>query len=109
MLSNHQAAGALRYSVLLILTDGISQDFEETRRKLNVYSSVPLSVIFVCLGRSDFCAMHKLTSEVGPNRKISSFVEYREHQHDPRSLGPAALQGLPYQFLGYMTRNNIHP
>jgi len=98
---------ALRYSVLLILTDGMSEDFGETRRKLDVYRFLPLSVLFVGLGRSDFSTLRQLTSEDDENRGISSLVEYREHQHDPKSLGTAAFGIVSRQFLEYMISNHI--
>jgi hypothetical protein len=104
-----QQSAALRYCVLLILTDGMPQEIEETKRKLNVYGSVPLSVIFVGLGRSGFSAMHDLTSQAGAQRNNVTFVEFRHHQHDPTSLGMAALQNMPNQLVEYMVQNNIHP
>ena len=101
----------MRYCVLLILTDGIAQEIEETRRKLNVYTSVPLSVIFVGIGRSDFSIMYALIQgQKGDlQRKNTTFVEFRQHQHDPMSLGLAALEELPNQLLEYMSQENIQP
>eukprot|EP00980_Cylindrotheca_fusiformis_P022407 scaffold9278_cov170-Cylindrotheca_fusiformis.AAC.8 len=108
--NNHKKSGALRYCVLLILTDGMPQEIEETKRKLGVYSSVPLSVIFVGLGRSGFGAMYELTSQQpGAQRKNSTFVEFRSHQHDPTSLGRNALKDMPNQLVEYMVQNNINP
>jgi uncharacterized protein YegL len=106
--NNHQkqqagaGASANRYCVLLIITDGISQNMEETKRKLDVYSSVPLSVIFVGVGRSDFKSMHDLCE-----RKNTTFVDFRHHQHDPSSLGRAALQHMPNQLVQYMIQRGI--
>ena len=101
----------MRYCVLLILTDGIAQEIEETRRKLNVYTSVPLSVIFVGIGRSDFSIMYDLIQGEGDaaQRKNVTFVEFRQNQHDPKVLGLAALKELPNQLVEYMSQENIQP
>ena len=94
----------------MIITDGITETFDETKRKLGVYSSVPLSVIFVGLGRADFKSMHALcTTNGSSSRPNATFVEYRQHQHDPRSLGKAALRELPGQCVEYFLKASIDP
>ncbi|CAB9510120.1 Nicotinic receptor-associated protein 1 [Seminavis robusta] len=102
--------GPLRYSVLLIVTDGIMANFEETKQKLAVYSEVPLSVVIVGVGRSDFQAMYHLCESpqsTATARKNTTFVEFRQHQHDPRSLAQAALQEIPRQLSDYMVSNGL--
>jgi len=105
-----QQTKLLRYSVLLVVTDGICQDVADTKRKLAVYSTVPLSILFVGVGRADFGAMHDLVSNPSSApRANATFVEFRQHQHDPTSLGRSALQNLPGQLVHYMLQNNILP
>ena len=108
----HKQENEPRYSVLLVITDGICQDFQEIKRKLAVYSGVPLSIIFVGVGRSDFKAMYQLvgsTADGKTTRENVTFCEFRQHQHNPSSLGTSALQHLPLQFVQYMLQNNISP
>jgi Copine len=104
---NLQSTHQRHYTVLLVITDGQAQDMEETKRKLQVYSSVPLSVIFVGLGRADFAGMYRLCETIGntTGRPNVSFVEFRRHQHDPFSLGMAALQELPTQMRMYVEQS----
>ena len=101
-------ADKLQYCILLVITDGIMDHTEETRRKLDVYSSVPLSVIFVGVGRSDFQSMYQLCDS-SCNRKITTFVEFRKHQHSATSLGRAALEYIPNQVVEYMVNAGINP
>ena len=104
-------AGANTYSILLIVTDGIMDSFEETRQKLSVYSEVPLSVVIVGVGRTDFQSMYTLCeTPCLPNgtRKNTTFVEFRQHQHDPRSLAQAALGQVPKQLAEYMIQNGVN-
>ena len=100
-----------RYTVLLVVTDGFPTDgaIEETKRKLGVYGSVPLSVIFVGVGRSDFSVMHGLCDAECEQRKITTFVSFRHHQHDPTALGREALKNIPNQVVEYMLQNGIQP
>lgn len=107
------AHGTKRYCVLLIITDGIMDNFEETRQKLAVYSEVPLSVVFVGVGRADFRLMNQLcesqpsyiSSQSRPN---TTFVDFRQHQDNPTSLAKAALRNIPRQLTDYMVQNGIH-
>jgi hypothetical protein len=100
----------LRYTVLLIVTDGLADEFEETQRKLAVYSSMPLSVVVVGVGRStDFARMHQLCDSLvgGGMRSNATFVEFRSHQHDPASLATFALQRVPTQVCEYFYRRGF--
>jgi Copine len=92
-----------RYCVLLIITDGMVDDVEETKRKLWVYKDMPLSVIIVGVGRAEFKGMKALCNHGTP----ATFVEFRQHQHDPLSMAKAALGELPQQIVDYMTANDI--
>jgi hypothetical protein len=105
----NQLGSVPRYTVLLVITDGICQNIQETERLLHVYSKVPLSVIFVGVGREDFGAMEDLVRDTRDRRPNASFVEFRRHQHDPTSLGRSALQCIPSQLVAYMQENSIEP
>jgi hypothetical protein len=95
---------SLRYTVLLIITDGIMDDLPETQRKLAVYSEMPLSVIVVGVGRSDFGLMYQLchVPANSTTRPTTTFTEFRRHQHDPSALAEAALRRIPKQLCEYM-------
>jgi Copine len=92
------------YTVLLVITDGIMHDFETTRQRLDFYSTMPLSVLFVGVGRSDFARMHQMCQDSGRN---TTFVAFRQHQHDPTALGKEALRNIPLQLCRYMQRQGI--
>ena len=47
-------ADPTNYFVLLIITDGIITDFEETKRSIIEASHLPLSTIIVGVGDEDF-------------------------------------------------------
>lgn len=106
----NQQKGIHRYGVLLLISDGICVDAAETKRKLQVYSTVPLSVIFVGVGREEFGAMVSIVEhDSGVSRPNATFVEFRQLQHDPTSLGRSALQNLPSQLVQYMLQQEIEP
>ena len=91
---------SLQYTVLLVITDGVMENLQETQQKLASYSEVPLSVVFVGVGRSDFGPMYRLCESHG-RRCTTTFVEFRQHQHDPAALGEA-LRHVPAQLCEYM-------
>jgi hypothetical protein len=110
-----------KYCVLLIITDGLAKDLQETRRQLQVYSSLPLSVVFVGVGQVNFTDLRNLCSEIRMNNHKSSqrrsnvsFVEFRRHNqdnhnHDPSSLSQVVMEELPNQLVQYMVQNGIQP
>ena len=98
----------LRYNVLLIITDGLADSFEETHRKIGIYGQVPLSVVIVGVGNAtDFTKMHQLSATVQGCRRNVTFVEFRKHQDHPGALGAAALQDIPAQVCEYMSTRGL--
>ena len=104
MSGNNLQQQRLKYMVLLIITDGVMHNVEETRRKLQVYSFLPMSVIFVGVGRSSFDALKGLCTIARSN---TTFVEFRHQQHSPTALGQAALQNIPQQICAYMQSRGV--
>lgn len=92
-----------RYCVLLIITDGMVDDVDETQRKLQVYREMPLSVVIIGVGRADFRRMNALCNQ--PSGTPTTFVAFRQHQHDPSSMAKAALENLPHDIVKYMSAN----
>ena len=54
---------ATNYFVLLIITDGIITDLDETKKSIIEASGLPLSIIIVGVGDEDFSAMEELDSD----------------------------------------------
>ena len=75
-----------------------------------MYSDLPLSVVFVGVGRADFRPMHQLLQECSVGCRLTSiFLELREHQGDHASLAKTVLQFVSTQvgsFLDSHARNN---
>lgn len=101
------------YDVLLILTDGVVSDFDETVEGIiNASKRVPLSIIIVGIGGRNFqkmkdidCDDKLLTSSCGTKqaaRDICQFVAFDEYKHaPPERLGAAVLQELPGNIVEY--------
>lgn len=53
------------YYVLIILTDGSIDDYNDTVNKIISASSLPLSIVFVGLGDGDFTLLKKLDQDNG--------------------------------------------
>ena len=114
---NHVAAfasayqsDASNYFVLLILTDGIITDFNETMEALIKASSLPMSVVIVGVGDEDFSEMDRLDGDrrglsykgAEAKRDIVQFVELSEFLksnggHCKESLARAVLAEVPGQ------------
>uniref|UniRef100_A0A0S7ETY6 CPNE3 n=1 Tax=Poeciliopsis prolifica TaxID=188132 RepID=A0A0S7ETY6_9TELE len=80
---------ASQYFVLLILTDGVITDMDQTRAAIVAASHLPMSIIIVGVGGADFGAMEFLDSDdkllLSPTgdaaaRDIVQFVPFR-HFH----------------------------
>uniref|UniRef100_A0A8D0P0S2 Copine 2 n=1 Tax=Sus scrofa TaxID=9823 RepID=A0A8D0P0S2_PIG len=85
-----QQKTATQYFILLIITDGVISDMEETRHAVVQASRLPMSIIIVGVGNADFAAMEfldgdsrTLRSHTGEEaaRDIVQFVPFREFRN----------------------------
>lgn len=79
-----------QYFVLLIITDGVITDLDETRQAIVNAAKLPMSIIIVGVGGADFSAMEFLDGDGGPLRSpsgeaavrdIVQFVPFRQFQN----------------------------
>ncbi|KAA3456834.1 protein BONZAI 1-like isoform X1 [Gossypium australe] len=111
--------GAKKYFVLLIITDGVITDLQETKDALVKASDLPLSILIVGVGGAEFKEMEILDADKGErlesttgciaSRDIVQFVPFRDVQSGEISMVGALLAELPTQFLTYMRRRDIKP
>jgi hypothetical protein len=96
----------LKYSVILILTDGVVNDLQSTREFVLKCQRLrlPLSVIVVGIGRADFTAMSEWSKKQSDLRGCFTFVEFRTLQFDPEALARKALERLPQEVVDYFSR-----
>ncbi|KAG2260095.1 hypothetical protein Bca52824_079389 [Brassica carinata] len=108
-----------KYFVLLIITDGVLTDMTGTIDALVRASDLPLSVLIVGVGNTDFSQMEILDADKGrrlesstgrvATRDIVQFVPMREVHSGQVSVVQALLEELPGQFLSYVRCRNINP
>ncbi|KAM7480215.1 hypothetical protein LguiA_028428 [Lonicera macranthoides] len=114
-LANNQQ----KYFVLLIITDGVITDLQETKDALVNASDLPLSILIVGVGGADFKEMEILDADKGERlegssgrvatRDIVQFVPFRDVQSGEISAVQSLLAELPTQFLTYMRTRDINP
>ena len=107
-----------RYHVLMILTDGIIEDTDETINALVAASFLPISVIIIGIGNADFSNMDILDADDEPLiddqkrkavRDLVQFVPFREYQNDGKKLAEKVLEEVPRQIVEYYQHQNIPP
>ncbi|XP_043815082.1 protein BONZAI 3 isoform X1 [Manihot esculenta] len=108
-----------KYFVLLIITDGVLTDLQETKDALVKASDLPLSILIVGVGGADFKQMEILDADHGcrlesstgrvATRDIVQFVPMREVHSGQLSAAQALLEELPGQFLSYVRCRDIKP
>ncbi|KAK0602237.1 hypothetical protein LWI29_031638 [Acer saccharum] len=108
-----------KYFVLLIITDGVLTDLQETKDALVRASDLPLSILIVGVGGADFTQMEILDADNGcrlesstgrvATRDIVQFVPMREVHSGRISAVQALLEELPGQFLSYVRARDIKP
>ena len=106
------------YQILLILTDGIIVDLDETIDQLVIGSFLPFSVVIVGIGDNDFENMDVLNGNDDPlissdgtkrERDLVKFVRFNECKDDPEKITKEILDEIPRQLIEYYTINNIYP
>ncbi|KAK1332192.1 hypothetical protein QTO34_007878 [Cnephaeus nilssonii] len=114
-----QQQTASQYFVLLIITDGVITDLDETRQAIVNAAKLPMSIIIVGVGGADFSAMEFLDSDSGAlrspsgevaNRDIVQFVPFRQFQNAPKeALAQCVLAEIPQQVVGYFNTYKLLP
>jgi len=105
------------YSILLILTDGEIHDMRETIELVVAASYLPLSIIIVGVGSSDFGSMETLDGDAGlynaagkkAARDLVQFVPFRKYSGNQVLLAQEVLAEVPDQLVGYMQLMNRKP
>ncbi|XP_014671442.1 PREDICTED: copine-3-like [Priapulus caudatus] len=109
---------ASQYFVLLILSDGVITDMNDTRNAIVYASSLPLSIIIVGVGNADFTDMNTLDGDDGILRTTSGqpvlrdivqFVPYRKYSSNAAFLAKEVLAEVPNQVAGYYKMKGIVP
>ena len=107
-----------KYSVLLILTDGVINDMDATVEAVVRASRLPLSIIVVGIGNADFAAMealdgdeHVLKDGYGNPvlRDIIQFVPFNKFHGNGALLSKEVLAEVPSQLVHYMKLKKIVP
>ncbi|XP_044032873.1 copine-3-like isoform X1 [Siniperca chuatsi] len=114
-----QQKTASQYFVLLIITDGVITDMDETRSAIVNASRLPMSIIIVGVGGADFSAMEFLDGDDGilrsaageaAMRDIVQFVPFRQFQNSPQEmLARSVLAEVPGQVVGFFSTMSLRP
>jgi len=115
--SQFQTQESQKYFVLLILTDGVITDIDQTKAAIIAASHLPLSIIIVGVGPADFTDMNLLDSDDGflshggstAVRDIVQFVPYRDYAGSPEKLARATLGEVPGQMLSFFKSVHFSP
>ena len=108
----------LEYHILMILTDGVIDDLQDTIDALVEGSFHPLSVIIIGIGDADFKKMEILDGDEVPLvsskgkkriRDLVQFVPFSKFQNDEKKLSNQVLEEIPRQIVEYYTINNLNP
>jgi hypothetical protein len=106
------------YQILMILTDGVINDMQETIDALVEGSFLPLSVIIIGIGDADFSNMNILDGDDIPlisrkgvkrMRDLVQFVPFNKFENDAEKLSAEVLEEIPRQIEEYYSMNNLYP
>ena len=106
------------YYILLILTDGVIDDLQETIDCLVAASFLPLSVIIVGIGNADFKKMEILDGDEVPLisssgqkriRDLVQFVSFSKFNNDEKALASEVLAEIPRQIVEYYKFKKLSP
>ncbi len=101
------------YFILLMITDGIITDMDQTIEVLRQAASLPLSVVIVGVGAADFSNMNVLDDDdgrLGLPRDLVQFVPFRKFAGVPLAeLAKETLREIPKQLVQYMNGRGVKP
>ena len=112
------AENKLNYTILMILTDGIIDDMDETIDALVEASFLPISVIIIGIGDADFTNMNILDADDEPlkdrrgrktDRDLVQFVPFKKYSYDGELLAQNVLEEIPRQVIEYYQHQKMPP
>ena len=112
------AGKQMNYNILMILTDGIIGDMQETIDALVEASFLPVSVIIIGIGNANFHNMDVLDADDNllydrnrrkADRDLVQFVPFNKFNNNPVKLAEEVLEEVPRQVVEYYQHKNIMP
>ena len=112
------AENKMNYSILMILTDGIIDDMDDTIDSLVEASYLPISVIIIGIGDADFTNMDILDADDEPlidkngrkaDRDLVQFVPFKKYSYNGQLLAQEVLEEIPRQVIEYYQHQKIPP
>lgn len=107
------------YTILLIITDGIINDMQDTKDAIVAAGRLPLSIIIVGVGNADFTAMDVLDADDVPlvsragytmERDLVQFVPFNKFANQHYSvLAAEVLDEIPRQLVEWAEMNGVKP
>ena len=107
-----------QYFILLMLTDGMISDLQDTVDTIVRATAYPLSLIIVGVGNADFQSMEILDGDDGmlkdsqsrmAERDIVQFVPYNSYKDDPVALTREVLAEVPREILNFFQSRKWGP
>ena len=111
-------ANPYNYTIVLLVTDGVIHDLQETKDEIVRASSLPVSIIIVGVGYNDFSAMEALDADHTPlvnskgqvmARDIVQFVPFNRFANHPIMLRHEVLEELPEQVTSFYHKKGPIP
>ena len=108
----------LNYHVLMILTDGVIVDQQQTIDAIIEASFLPFSLVIIGIGNDHFREMIELDGDDVPlvsstgvkrMRDAVQFVPFNKYRNNPQELNNQVLEEIPRQIVDYYTMNKIYP
>ena len=87
------------YNILMILTDGIIEDMDDTINSLVEASYLPISVIIIGIGNAGRKA----------DRDLVQFVPFKDFKNDGQKLAEQVLEEVPRQIVEFYQHKKIAP
>ena len=106
------------YNILLILTDGVIGDMDDTINSLVESSYLPISVIIIGIGNVNFSIMEVLYADDKllvdrkgrkADRYLVKFVPYKDFESGGKNSVEQVLEEVPRQIVEYYRHKNISP
>jgi hypothetical protein len=106
------------YNILMILTDGMINDMDDTIDALVEASYSPVSVIIIGIGKNDFGNMDILDADENPlvdrfgrkaARDLVQFVPFYKFENNEKLLSSNVLEEIPRQLLEYYNLIKMPP
>ena len=98
-----------KFDLLFILTSGLCNDIEETKKAILELETFPIYIIIIGMGKANYDGFNELINNINfkENRKKITFLKFDSYKYNISELIEKSLNNVPEEIITYYLNKQI--